>query len=120
MPMGRVMFYDGSSRLGVSTLSGGTATYTSSAFGVGPHAISAVYAGDANYTAGMSAVLNLVVQKGPQAVTVTPAVTRIPAFQSLSVVVNVTGSAGNPAPSGSVTLLADASNRFRTAKCLAP
>ena len=110
-PTGTVTFYDGAGQLSAISLSSGAATYVTAAFTVGTHVISVAYSGDSNYNSGTSPSSNLVVQKGPPTETVTPASTRIPASQSsLSVSVMVTGAAGNPTPSGTVTLLAGASN----------
>jgi hypothetical protein len=104
MPTGRVTFYDGSGQLGVSTLSGDTATYTSSAFRVGSHAIRAVYAGDANYTAGTSAVLALAVQKGAPTIVVALSSLSILTTQTLSIQITVSGVTGNSTPQGTVVL----------------
>ncbi|WP_058186384.1 beta strand repeat-containing protein [Terracidiphilus gabretensis] len=49
-PTGTVSFYDGATLLGTGTVSAGSATYTTSSLSVGSHSITAVYAGDANYT----------------------------------------------------------------------
>lgn len=48
-PSGSVMFIDGTTTLGSSTLSSGTATYTTTALAVGTHSVTAQYSGDANY-----------------------------------------------------------------------
>ena len=47
---GTVTFMDGASTLGTGSLSGGTASFTTSALAVGSHSITAVYGGDANFT----------------------------------------------------------------------
>jgi hypothetical protein len=55
-PTGSVDFYDGTTKIGSATLNNsGTAAFTTSALAVGSHSISAVYAGDANYTGSNSA-----------------------------------------------------------------
>jgi len=54
-PSGTVTFKDGTTTLGTATLSNGIATYSTSAFGVGSHSITAVYVGDTNYSASISA-----------------------------------------------------------------
>lgn len=51
-PTGQVTFLDGSTTLGQATLDGnGVATYTTAALGVGSHAITASYGGDATFAA---------------------------------------------------------------------
>lgn len=55
-PTGTVTFMDGSFSLGTGTLSGGVATITNSSLPVGSHAITAIYSGDSNFSAGTSAV----------------------------------------------------------------
>ena len=57
-PTGTVTFYDGATPVDTETLVGGTATYITSGLAVGGHSITVQYAGDANFTAGTSAVLN--------------------------------------------------------------
>ena len=52
---GTVSFYEGSTLLASQTLASGTATFTTSSFLAGTHIISAVYGGNANYTASTSA-----------------------------------------------------------------
>ncbi|WP_240510037.1 Ig-like domain-containing protein, partial [Streptomyces malaysiense] len=44
-PTGSVDFFDGATLLGTGTLSGGTATLTTSALSVGTHLLTAVYSG---------------------------------------------------------------------------
>jgi hypothetical protein len=58
MPTGVVTFFDGSTVLGTKTLVGsGVASLSTSSLGVGAHAITASYSGDANSGAGVSSVL---------------------------------------------------------------
>jgi hypothetical protein len=53
-PTGTVTFNDGATVLGAGTLSGGTATLTTSGLGAGVHSITAIYAGDANFAISTS------------------------------------------------------------------
>ncbi|MFR9791020.1 Ig-like domain repeat protein [Streptomyces sp. MB22_4] len=55
-PTGTVDFFDGATLLGTATLSGGTATFTTSALTVGSHSLTAVYSGDADFTGSTSPV----------------------------------------------------------------
>ena len=55
IPTGDVVFYDGSTPLSTTAVSAtGSAAYTSNAFAGGAHSITAVYGGDANFTASIS------------------------------------------------------------------
>ncbi len=56
-PTGTVSFRDGGTQIGVGTLAGGTATFTTSSLAAGSHPITAQYSGDVNNAAGTSAVL---------------------------------------------------------------
>lgn len=51
---GTMTFYDGSTQIGVGQISGGSATFTTTALAAGPHAITAVYSGDSNFGPGTS------------------------------------------------------------------
>jgi hypothetical protein len=51
---GTMTFYDGSTQLSAVSLSGGSATYTTSSLPAGTQSITAVYSGDANYGSGTS------------------------------------------------------------------
>ena len=48
-PTGIMTFYDGTTEIGTATLSGYSATFTTTALTAGAHSITAVYSGDANY-----------------------------------------------------------------------
>src|SRR5205814_323217 len=55
---GTVQFFDGASPLGTTvTISGGSATFTTSSLAVGSHSITASYGGDLNFNSSTSAVL---------------------------------------------------------------
>jgi hypothetical protein len=58
---GTVQFVDGATVLGTGTISGTTATYTTSTLAVGTHPMTAVYSGDTNFNSATSAVDNQVV-----------------------------------------------------------
>ena len=51
---GTVTFYDGGSSLGSGTISGGTATFTTSALSGGVHSITATYGGDSTFSGSTS------------------------------------------------------------------
>jgi len=52
---GTVTFYDGSTLLGTGTISGTTATFSTSTLTIGSHSITSVYGGDINYLTSTSA-----------------------------------------------------------------
>ncbi|WBP85190.1 Ig-like domain repeat protein [Kitasatospora cathayae] len=56
VPTGTVSFFDGATLLGTATLAGGVATFTTSALGVGSHALTAVYGGDTDFNGSTSPV----------------------------------------------------------------
>jgi hypothetical protein len=66
---GTVTFYDGVTSLGTGTLSGNTATLTTSALTAGGHSITAVYEGDTNYLSSTSPVLTQTVNPASGGVT---------------------------------------------------
>jgi hypothetical protein len=61
-PTGAVGFFDGATPLGSGTLSGGVAAFTTSSLAMGPHSITAVYSGDANFAAITSSTLTETVE----------------------------------------------------------
>jgi uncharacterized protein (TIGR03437 family) len=68
-PTGSVTFKDGSATLGVATLNGsGQAPFSTSALSAGSHTITAVYGGDANFTATTSSALTEMVNQASQAI----------------------------------------------------
>ena len=62
-PTGTVSFYDGATLLGTGSVSGGVASFTTSAFNVSAHGITSVYGGAAGYLGSTSAVLAQTVNK---------------------------------------------------------
>src|SRR5207249_4339843 len=54
---GTVTFKDGATSLATNNLSGGVATYTSTAFSVNSHSITAIYNGDSNFNTNTSSTL---------------------------------------------------------------
>ena len=69
-PTGTVTFSDGSTVLGTSPLTGGTATFSDAMLALGLHFINAVYSGDANFS-GSSASLNQTVNQATTSTTLT-------------------------------------------------
>jgi hypothetical protein len=107
-PTGTVQFYDGTTVIGAPVpVLNGAAAYTSTAFAVGSHSVTAAYSGDGNYSASTSSAIAFTVPaKGT--VSVTP---QIPAQivrgnpVTVSVKVGESPTALGSAPTGTVTLL---------------
>ena len=68
---GAVTFYDGTTVLGMPTLSSGSATYIANRLSAGSHSLSAVYGGDSNYS-GSAAATNLTVNQALLTITAVP------------------------------------------------
>ena len=94
-PSGTVVLQDSGSTIGTATLSAnGTASFAIKTLSVGPHSITAVYGGDANYT-GSSASLTQRIQPNTQAVltaSVNPSIAGAPVVFTAT----ITGTAGSP------------------------
>jgi sugar lactone lactonase YvrE len=106
-PTGTVQFsIDGSAAGSAAAVSGGIATYTTTALSVGTHSVTAVYSPTTGsyFTTSSAAALSQVVNKVAPGVTVTPSSSSITTAQSLSVTIVVNGGTGNPIPTGSITL----------------
>lgn len=63
-PTGNVQFFDGTTLLNLATLSGGTATYSTSALTVGTHSLTAVYLGDTNFAVSTSGTAQIFTVSG--------------------------------------------------------
>ena len=63
LPTGSVNFLDGATVVGSGTLSGNTATFTTSALGAGTKSITAVYAGDTNFSTSTSNTVSQIINK---------------------------------------------------------
>ena len=66
-PTGQVTFYDGTTAIDTETLTGGTASYTTSALAIGGHSITAQYLGDTDFTASTSTAITQTVNAPPPA-----------------------------------------------------
>jgi len=104
IPTGTVTFKAGTTVLAtVAVSSSGTGTYTSSAFTVATHPITAVYSGDSNYVGSTSAAFSQVVEKA--ATTTSLASSLNPSTFGQSVTLTATVSAvgpGSGTPAGTV------------------
>ena len=101
---GNVQFFDGGSSLGSATVSGGTASLSTSALAVGSHNITATYSGDSTHATSTSAVLTQTVSPS---FTTTTALTSLPnpSTYGQSVAFTAVVSSLGGTPTGTVTFL---------------
>ena len=59
---GTMTFFDGTTQIGSSALSGGSATFTTTALAAGPHSITVTYSGDSNYGPATSEAISETIQ----------------------------------------------------------
>ena len=91
---GDVTFKDGAATLGTGALSGGVATYTTSALAVGSHSITAEYPGDSSYSGSTnSPALAQTVDKATPGITTWPTASVLTQGQPLSASTLTGGSA---------------------------
>ncbi|MBI2828240.1 MAG: Ig-like domain repeat protein, partial [Acidobacteria bacterium] len=101
-PTGPVTFKDGTTTLGTGTLNGsGQATFTTTGLSVGTRSITAEYAGDGNFTASTSNVLEQQVNQAPTTTTLSSSSRPSVFGQAVTFTAAVSSSAGTPA--GTVT-----------------
>ncbi|MGA3211059.1 MAG: choice-of-anchor tandem repeat GloVer-containing protein [Terriglobales bacterium] len=99
---GAVNFFNGSAQVGSVTLTGGTATfdYNPSSLAAGTYSLTAVYAGNSNFTGSTSASQTLTVTTVTTTTTVDSALN--PSNSGEAVTIGATISPGSPAPTGTV------------------
>jgi hypothetical protein len=102
-PTGTVTFQDGTSMLGAGTLSGGRATFTTSGLITGPHSITAVYGGDANFTGSTSPVLTQTIGKAASSASVSSSSNPSMIGAAVTFTASVTSPVGGPPLTGTVT-----------------
>lgn len=93
-----VSFMKGQTVLGTGTLSGGSASFMTSALKVGTNSIAAVYAGDSNFTGSKSKAVKQVVEKATTTTSLTSSLNPSQVGQSVTFTATVT-----PQFSGTVT-----------------
>ena len=103
-PTGTVNFFNGSTMIGSGTVSNDVATFTTTALPVGTNSITAMYVGDANYSASTSSPATVVTVSQE---TTTTTVTFSPALpvsgQVVTLTATITPSAtGSASPTGTV------------------
>ncbi len=104
-PTGLVTFMDGSTVLGTETLNGsGVAAFTTSLLGGGDNVITAVYAGDENFSGGSSNALTQSISLGSTTTICATALSSAVVGQTVTLSATVsTSSSGGAAPTGTVT-----------------
>ena len=105
-PTGTVTFYDGGTSIGTGTLSGGAATYTTTAFqlALGSNSITATYGATANYKASTSSTLTQTVNQTSTSTALSSSSNPSVYGQLVTFTATVTATApGSGTPTGTVT-----------------
>jgi hypothetical protein len=112
IPSGDVTFYDGSITLGTASLDGtGTAIFTTSSLAVADHMIFASYAGDGNFNANTSDLLDLTVSPADTATALASSANPSALTQSITFTAMVSAvGPGSGTPSGAVQFQIDSVN----------
>ena len=114
-PTGNVTWYDGSTALATTSLSGGAASLTTAALNAGSHSISAQYSGDGNYAGAASGAVTQGVNKATTSTALASAPNPSTAGQSVTFTATVSAVApGAGTPTGTVTF-SDSGVAFGTA-----
>jgi hypothetical protein len=105
MPTGSLTFLDGVNSIGTGTLSGATASFSTSGLIVGTHAISVSYNGDANFNASTSSAITQTVNSARGATTTTLSNSPNPSLsgQAVTFTATVAATSGSDTPTGTVT-----------------
>jgi hypothetical protein len=108
VPTGTVTLISGGSAVGAATLAGGTAAVVVSSLVVGSHALTADYAGDANFSPSVSGAVTETINAASTATTLTVS----PATAATGQQVTLTATVTSPStlPTGSVTFSAGGSS----------
>jgi hypothetical protein len=105
-PTGTVTFLDGTTTLGTGMLSGGTATYSTTALALGNHSITIRYSGDTNFTTSTSSTLVQTVNKDGTTTAVVSSANPSVYGQAVTFTATVAAAApGTGTPTGTVTFL---------------
>ena len=102
---GAVVFFDGTTQIGIAYLAANTAqaTFATSSLAVGAHSISVAYHGDSNYGPSTSPAIGLSVTPAQTVVTVLAAPNPAVAGMPVSLAASVTLLTGSSTPTGVVT-----------------
>ena len=109
VPTGSVTFNDGATQIGTGSLNtSGTATFTTSSLGVGSHSVTAVYSGDANFSASTSAAVPVTVTAAAKIgsnTSLSASATQLTSGQNVTFTAGVAPQSGNGVPTGSIAFL---------------
>ena len=101
IPIGNVVFKDGTHTLGAGTLSSGTASLSVSTMAAGTHSITAVYSGPAvTFTGSTSAAVTVTVSRAPTTTTLTSTPNPSTSGQSVTFTATVLGANGGSPTAG--------------------
>jgi len=101
-PAGNVTFKNGATTLGTAVLAAGTASFSVSNLTVGTHALTVVYAGNADFNTSTSPVVNLVVNKAKTTTALTSTPNPSNGGQAVTITATIAPAFGGN-PSGNVT-----------------
>ena len=105
-PTGSITFDDGTTVLGISALSRGVATFSTTSLGVETHSITAAYNGDGNFFPSTSAVLSQVVNLDSTSTALTASINPAVFGQSVTFTATVTANApGAGTPTGTISFM---------------
>lgn len=110
-PTGTVNFYDGATQIGsapLSTVSGQQqAVMSTSTLAMGPHSITAVYAGDGNFNGGTSPAITETISQDASTTTLRSSTNAIAAGGSITLTATVAAATGVGTPTGTVNFFDD-------------
>jgi hypothetical protein len=106
-PTGSVIFIDGTTQIGSSTLNGTSAAFSTPNLTVGTHQITAIYSGDSNYAASTSAVSSVTVTAvlAATATSLSASSAKVTSGQSVTFTARVAPQSGTGSPTGTITFL---------------
>jgi lysophospholipase L1-like esterase len=109
-PTGSVTLSSGAYAPAAAALNGGSATISvpPGSLAIGANTLTASYSGDATYLGSTGTTSPVAVAKATSVVALTPSASSISTTQPLSVTIVVSAGAGQPTPTGSVTLTSGA------------
>ena len=108
IPTGTITFYDGSTALQAVTMSGGSASYRTSALAVGSHSITAKYSGDSAWKPSISIALPQVVNQAMASITLKTSLSNV-LLDTPTTLTAFVSSPGAP-PAGTVTFMDGTTN----------
>jgi hypothetical protein len=104
VPTGPVTFSEGSTTLGMATLTNGVATFSISSLALGGHSVTADYSGDTDFTGSDSVVLTQSVIS-PSTTEVAPSTTTATVGESITLTATVVVPPGTGTPTGTITFV---------------